>query len=267
VDREKGVWSSPVGRVLGAVGLGQEVSELEGDALNLAGISLLREFPGEGILIWGARTISTDDDWKYVGVRRFTVFLEHSIDKGTQWAVFEGNDETLWEKLRRCVEEFLLALWQDGALQGERPDQAFFVRADRTTMTQDDIDQGRTIVLVGVAVVRPAEFVILRIEHDRLPAPAPFLRGDVNSDGGVDISDPVAVLDYLFLGTNTPGCLAAADLDASGSVDLSDAVYGLSFLFLGGPAPPAPYPDCGPGQGGVAACASSCPCALRGCRG
>jgi hypothetical protein len=107
--------------------------------------------------------MSSDPEWKYVNVRRLFIYLEHSIDKATQWAVFEPNNERLWANIRRTVEDFLLVVWKDGALMGEKPEKGFFVRADRTTMTQNDLDNGRLIVLIGVAPTYPAEFVIFRI--------------------------------------------------------------------------------------------------------
>jgi hypothetical protein len=106
---------------------------------------------------------TSDPEWKYVNVRRYLIYLEHSIDQGTQWTVFEPNDESLWSAVRRSVTNFLYAEWQDGALKGDRPEEAFFVTVDRTTMTQNDIDNGRLVIAIGVAPVRPAEFVIFRI--------------------------------------------------------------------------------------------------------
>jgi uncharacterized protein len=108
--------------------------------------------------------MATDDsDWKYVNVRRYLAYLEHSIDQGTRWAVFEPNDESLWAAVRRSITDFLDAEWRDGPLQGDRAEDAFFVACDRTTMTQNDIDNGRLVVEIGVAPIRPAEFVIFRI--------------------------------------------------------------------------------------------------------
>src|SRR5262245_17143331 len=109
--------------------------------------------------------MSSDSDWKYVNVRRLFIFVEHSIDKGTQWVVFEPNAESTWANVRRVVTDFLFQLWRDGALLGTTPDEAFFVKCDRTTMTQNDLDNGRLICLVGMAPVRPAEFVIFRISQ------------------------------------------------------------------------------------------------------
>jgi phage tail sheath protein FI len=113
--------------------------------------------------VWGARTLSSDPDWKYINVRRLFIFIEHSIDRGTQWVVFEPNSEMLWQRVRRAVSAFLNNVWRDGALMGKTREEAYFVKCDRTTMTQADIDNGRLIVLVGIAPVKPAEFVIFRI--------------------------------------------------------------------------------------------------------
>ena len=113
--------------------------------------------------MWGARTLSSDPEWKYVNIRRHLMFLEHSIEHGLAWAVFEPNDEPLWRSVRRVVEDLLQAQWRQGALLGTEPEEAYFVRCDRSTMTQNDLDNGRLICLVGVAPMRPAEFVIFRI--------------------------------------------------------------------------------------------------------
>jgi phage tail sheath protein FI len=129
------------------------------------GVNLVREFPGRGVRLWGARTASDEPEWRYVNVRRYLAYLEHSIDEGTRWTVFEPNAEPLWQMLRGVIERFLLAQWRDGALQGRKAGDAFFVRCDRTTMTQADIDAGRLVCDVGVATVRPAEFVVLRFRH------------------------------------------------------------------------------------------------------
>jgi len=133
------------------------------DVLNPEGINALRLFEGRGNRVWGARTMSSDPEWKYVNVRRLFIYLEHSIDKSTQWAVFEPNNERLWASIRQTIEDFLLVTWRSGALMGTRPEEAYFVRCDRTTMTQNDLDNGRLICLIGVAPTYPAEFVIFRI--------------------------------------------------------------------------------------------------------
>jgi phage tail sheath protein FI len=124
---------------------------------------VLRSFADRDVRVWSARLVSSDPEWKYVNVRRLLIYIEHSIDRGLQWAAFEPNGEALWQQVRRTVEDFLLNTWRGGALLGAAPDEAFFVRCDRSTMTQDDLDSGRLVCLVGVAPVRPAEFIIVRI--------------------------------------------------------------------------------------------------------
>jgi phage tail sheath protein FI len=163
-DISRGVHKAPANEVvLGLTRFEININKGRNDVLNPDGINALRFFEGRGNRVWGARTMTSDPEWKYVNVRRLFIYLEHSIDKATQWAVFEPNNERLWSNIRRTVEDFLLVLWKDGALMGEKPDKAFFVRADRTTMTQNDLDNGRLIVLIGVAPTYPAEFVIFRV--------------------------------------------------------------------------------------------------------
>jgi phage tail sheath protein FI len=139
----------------------------EHDILNPRGVDVIRDFraSNRGIRVWGGRTMSSDAQWRYVNVRRLFIFVEESIDEGTQWVVFEGNYESTWARVVRSVSNFLTTVWRDGALAGVTPEEAFFVRCDRTTMTPDDIDNGRLICLVGIAPVRPAEFVIFRISQ------------------------------------------------------------------------------------------------------
>ena len=149
--------------VLGVTKFVQNVTHDRQAVLNPEGINALRFFEGRGNRVWGARTISSDPEWKYVNVRRLFIYLEHSIDKSTQWAVFEPNNERLWATIRQTIEDFLLVVWRTGALMGTKPEEAFFVRCDRTTMTQNDLDNGRLICLIGVAPTYPAEFVIFRI--------------------------------------------------------------------------------------------------------
>ncbi len=163
-DTERGVHKAPANEVVrGAADLQFQITKGEQDILNPRGVNVIRAFPGRGIRVWGARTLSSDTLWKYINVRRLFIFLEESIYKGTQWVVFEPNDERLWARVKLTITEFLTRVWRDGALMGTKPEQAFFVKVDRTTMTQDDIDNGRLIVLIGVAPVKPAEFVIFRI--------------------------------------------------------------------------------------------------------
>ena len=163
-DIERGVHKAPANEIVrGLTRFEANINKARQDVLNPEGINALRFFEGRGNRVWGARTMSSDPEWKYVNVRRLFIYIEHSIDKGTQWAVFEPNGPRLWANIRQTVEDFLLVLWRDGALLGDKPEQAYFVRCDRTTMTQNDLDNGRLICLIGVAPVKPAEFVIFRI--------------------------------------------------------------------------------------------------------
>jgi len=163
-DQTRGVHKAPANeKVSGVVDLKYQLNKGEQDILNPAGINLIRVFPGRGIRVWGARTCSSNSLWKYINVRRLFLYLEESIDKGTQWVVFEPNDEKLWARVRATITEFLTRVWREGALMGTKAEEAFFVKCDRTTMTQDDIDNGRLICIIGVAPVKPAEFVIFRI--------------------------------------------------------------------------------------------------------
>jgi phage tail sheath protein FI len=139
------------------------LNKAQQEVLNPEGINCFRFFEGRGFRLWGARTISSDPEWKYVNLRRYFAYLERSIDKGTQWAVFEPNGPRLWDNVRSTVADFLFNEWQMGALLGDKPEKSYFVRCDRTTMTQNDLDNGRLVCLVGVAPLRPAEFVIFRI--------------------------------------------------------------------------------------------------------
>jgi uncharacterized protein len=163
-DIERGVHKAPANEIVrGLTRFEININKARQDVLNPEGINALRFFEGRGNRVWGARTLSSDPEWKYVNVRRLFIFLEHSIDKSTQWAVFEPNNERLWRNIRQTIEDFLLTLWRDGALLGEKPEKAYFVHCDRTTMTQNDLDNGRLICLIGVAPTKPAEFVIFRI--------------------------------------------------------------------------------------------------------
>jgi Bacteriophage tail sheath protein len=164
VDLRQGVHKAPANEQLSlAIGLERELGQSEADALSSSGVNLLRTFSSRGVVVWGARTLTSDSDWKYVNVRRFIIFLEQSIDRGLQWVAFEPNGETLWSNVRRTIEDFLFIQWRTGALTGTKPEEAYFVRCDRTTMTQNDLDNGRLTCLIGVAPIRPAEFVIFRI--------------------------------------------------------------------------------------------------------
>ncbi len=163
-DLERGVAKAPANEVVrGVIAPEFAVSDHLQDAINPFAVNAIREFPGRGIRVWGARTLTSDPLWKYVNVRRLFIFLEHSIDASLQWVVFEPNDEQLWAQVRDRVQQFLLGVWRDGALMGAKPEQAFFVKCDQTTMSMADINMGRLICEIGIAPVRPAEFVILRI--------------------------------------------------------------------------------------------------------
>ncbi|HEX5858049.1 MAG TPA: phage tail sheath C-terminal domain-containing protein [Microbacterium sp.] len=166
IDATRGVSRAPSGsdaRLAGVIDPAARVSTEEAGMLNGMGVNVIRSFQGRGTAVWGARTQSTDSEWKYVPVRRTALYLEESLERGLSWVVFEPNAEPLWGAVRRLVTDFLLGLYREGALLGTKPEQAFFVRCDRTTMTQDDIDGGRLVCVVGVSLVRPAEFVILRV--------------------------------------------------------------------------------------------------------
>ena len=163
-DIEHAVFKAPANEVVRlAVDFEVLVNGAQQDILNPNGVNCLRFFEGRGFLVWGARTISDDPEWKYLSVRRYFAYLERSIDRSTQWAVFENNGPELWGKIRRTVEDFLYNEWVAGGLLGAKPEQAYFVRCDRSTMTQNDLDNGRLVCLIGVAPVKPAEFVIFRI--------------------------------------------------------------------------------------------------------
>lgn len=163
-DQERGVHKAPANEVIrGATDVEFKLTKGEQDILNPRGVNCIRAFPGRGIRVWGARTTSSDTLWKYINVRRLFLYLEESIEEGTQWVVFEPNDEKLWARVKQTITQFLTRVWKDGALMGTTPEEAFFVKCDRTTMTQDDIDNGRLVVVIGVAPVKPAEFVIFRI--------------------------------------------------------------------------------------------------------
>ena len=163
-DVDRGVHKSPANEVvMGALRFEQEINKFQQELLNPNGINCLRSFPGRGHRVWGGRTLSSDPEWKYVNVRRYFLYLERSIEKSSQWAVFEPNGEALWSNIRSGVEDFLFNEWKNGRLLGGTPKEAYFVRCDRSTMTQNDIDNGRMVCVIGVAALTPAEFVIFRI--------------------------------------------------------------------------------------------------------
>lgn len=163
-DTKRGVHKAPANEpVVGALELKVPITQLQQDILNPKGINCIRALPGHGIRVWGARTTTLDPEWKYVNVRRFLLYLEASIDKGTRWTVFEKNTEKLWARVSNAINDFLTRLWREGALTGAKPEEAFFVKCDQTTMTQDDIEHGKLICIIGVAPTKTAEFSIFRI--------------------------------------------------------------------------------------------------------
>lgn len=183
VDRTRGVHKAPANEPLrglwhprapGDPGpLDPVVNARAGGVLGPLGVNVIRDMRDDGldVRVWGARTMTPQAPWKYLSVRRLFVFLENSVRRGTQWAVFEPNVDRTWAMVRQSVELFLLQSWREGSLVGTKADEAFFVRCDRTTMTQADIDNGRLIVLVGVAPLKPAEFVIFRFMHKTAETP------------------------------------------------------------------------------------------------
>lgn len=169
-DSRRGVWTSPAGldaNVAGAVGLATELTDVQHGLLNVhpKSVSVIRRFPASGIVLWGARTLSSDPEWRYVSPRRMAIFLRVSIFNGIQWAVFQPNDEPLWSQLRLNLNAFMTTLFRRGAFQGSTPADAFFVKVDSETTTQADIDNGVVNVLVGFAPLKPAEFVVVKISQ------------------------------------------------------------------------------------------------------
>lgn len=163
-DTTRGVQKAPANETLrGVVGLDVQYNNGEQDILNPAGVNLIRAFTGQGIRVWGARTCSSNSLWKYINVRRLFIFIEGSIKNGSSWVVFEPNTEQLWARVQRTIDAFLTRVWRDGALSGTSPSEAFYIEIGRSTMTQDDIDNGRLVCVIGVAPVKPAEFVVFRI--------------------------------------------------------------------------------------------------------
>jgi uncharacterized protein len=166
VDNERGVHKAPANVVVQQiVGFDDDINTREQDLLNPVGINALREFPFRGLRVWGARTLSSIPEWRYLNVRRLFIFIEDSIKQGTQWVVFEPNAEPLWALVTQAITNFLDSVWRTGALEGVKQEEAFFVRCDRSTMTEDDIANGRLIVQIGIAPVKPAEFVIFRFRQ------------------------------------------------------------------------------------------------------
>jgi phage tail sheath protein FI len=167
-DGQRGVWKAPAGTSValgGSVGLGVNFTDVQQGNLNPLNVNVIRQFAGSGIVLWGARTVTSDPAWNYIPVRRMAIFLRVSIYRGIQWAVFEPNDEDLWASLRLNIGSFMMNLFRQGAFQGATPTQAFFVKCDNETTTQADIDAGVVNVLVGFAPLKPAEFVVVKISQ------------------------------------------------------------------------------------------------------
>jgi phage tail sheath protein FI len=163
-DTERGVHKAPANEVVrGAIGLETNITKGEHDLLNPVGINCIRAFPGRGIRVWGARTISSDPSWRYLNVRRLFNYIEESIFEGTQWVVFEPNDQDLWERVKRTINAFLFRCWREGMLFGASSEQAYYVKCDEETNPVETRDVGQLIVEIGIAPVKPAEFVIFRI--------------------------------------------------------------------------------------------------------
>lgn len=163
-DATRGVHKAPANEVVrSCTGLSVSYNKGEHDIVNPKGVNLIRAIQGSGINVWGARTASSNGLWKYVNVRRLFIYVEESIKANTNWVVFEPNDETLWARVERTIAAFLTTLWRSGALQGTSAEEAFYVQIGRVTMSQDDIDNGRLICVIGIAPVKPAEFVIFRL--------------------------------------------------------------------------------------------------------
>ncbi len=163
-DAERGVHKAPANEVVrGVIDIEINITRNEHDLLNPEGINCIRAFAGRGIRLWGARTLSSDPAWRYLNVRRLFNYLEESILNGTNWVVFEPNDEALWAKIRRTIAAFLVQEWRAGALFGSTPDEAFYVKCDAETNPSESIDAGQVVCEIGVAPVKPAEFVIFRL--------------------------------------------------------------------------------------------------------
>lgn len=171
-DNTRGVWKAPAGTeaaLLGTVGVAAQVSDAEQDTLNPIGVNCIRQFPGAGIVVWGSRTLSTQSnpEYRYVPIRRFTNFLKVSLYRGTQWVVFEPNDEPLWASIRFNLNAFMSTLFRAGALQGGKPAEAYLVKCDGENNIQATIDAGQVHILVAFAPLKPAEFVIIHIQQIR----------------------------------------------------------------------------------------------------
>jgi phage tail sheath protein FI len=173
IDSQRGVWKAPANvTVKSVIGPTKGITNLDQDDMNVdtvggKSVNAIRAFTGKGTLVWGARTLAgNDNEWRYVSVRRFFNMVEESVKKSTYWAVFEPNDANTWVKVKSMIENYLILKWKDGALQGAKPEHAFYVKVGLgETMTALDILEGRMNVEIGMAVVRPAEFIILKFSH------------------------------------------------------------------------------------------------------
>lgn len=176
VDSTRGVHKAPANEpIRGALDLAYRVTREEQGELNINGVNCIRFFPGQGIRVWGARTLAeSSSEWKYINVRRLFNMIEESIARSTQWVVFEPNDETLWNSIKRDVSAFLTMLWRQGALKGTTPEEAFFVKCDEEINPSDVINAGIVVTVIGVAPVKPAEFVVFKIGQ---------------SEGGIETSE------------------------------------------------------------------------------
>jgi hypothetical protein len=163
-DATRGVHKAPANEVVrGAVAVATQITKGEHDLLNPVGVNCVRAFPGRGIRIWGARTLSSDPSWRYINVRRLFNYVETSILSGTNWVVFEPNDPDLWGRMRRTIAGFLYRVWLDGALFGTTPEQAYYVKCDDETNPSEVIEAGQVVCEIGIAPVKPAEFVVFRL--------------------------------------------------------------------------------------------------------
>jgi phage tail sheath protein FI len=169
VDAVRGVHKAPANEIFRtALGLRYNLTDAEQELLNPKGINCIREFPGRGIRVWGARTVSSNPEWRYVNVRRLFCMVEQAIQNGTNWVVFEPNTRDLWKKIMRNLTAFLLNIWRAGALFGDTPEEAFYVRCDDELNPPESIDAGYVVVEVGLAPAKPAEFVVFRVSQKTL---------------------------------------------------------------------------------------------------
>lgn len=173
-DVQRGVHKAPANEVVkGARRFESTINVGQQEVLNPLGVNCLRYFEGRGYRVWGARTLSSDPEWKYVNLRRYCHYLESSIHRGMQWVALEPNGERLWANVRSTIMDFLYNEWSNGALLGSKPEEAYFVKCDRSTMTQNDLDNGRVVCLIGLAMVKPAEFTVFHVQRLASTAPGP----------------------------------------------------------------------------------------------